>query len=106
MNEKRDTYMKTLKAKLDEWNAEIGKLAEKVEQTDIDAKIEYQKQLEDLRARLKDLDDKITPMQQVDEGGWEDLKQGIENSWEILKISISKAKSEFERGYKEGREEE
>jgi hypothetical protein len=34
-----------LKAKLDEWNAEIDKLPAKADQAEAGAKIEYQKQL-------------------------------------------------------------
>ena len=105
MTGKKDAYVKKLKATIDEWNVEIDRLAAKVEQADPDRKIEYHKQLEDLRVKIKDLEDRIAPMQQASEGAWEDLKQGIENSWEILKTSISTAKSEFERSYKEGREE-
>ena len=103
MTEKRDAYVQKLKAKMDEWNAEIDKLAAKADQADAEAKIEYHKQLEDLRAKRKDLEDKIAELQQAGDGAWEDLKQGLENSWDILKTSFSKAKSEFERGYRKER---
>lgn len=105
MSEERDAYVQKLKAKLDEWNAEIDILAAKAEQAEAEAKIEYHKRLEDLRAKRGELEEKIAELQQAGEGAWEDLKQGLENSWDILKISFSRAKSEFERGYKEGREE-
>jgi len=71
-----------------------------------EAKIEYDKKLEDLRAKRKDLEDNIAELQQAGESAWEDLKQGLENSWEILKESLTRAKSEFEQGYKADREEE
>ena len=53
----------------------------------------------------KDRTDTIGELQQTGEEPWEDLKQGLENSWEIFKASFTKAKSEFERGYREGRED-
>jgi uncharacterized coiled-coil DUF342 family protein len=105
MNEKRDAYVQKLKAQLDEWNADINKLEAKSDQAEAGAKIEYHKQIADLRARLKEVGNKIGELQQTGEEPWEDLKQGLENSWEILKESFTKAKSEFERGYKEGRED-
>jgi predicted nucleic acid-binding Zn-ribbon protein len=105
MTEKRDAYVRKLKARIDEWNAEIDKLAANADHADAEAKIEYHKQLEDLRAKRRDLEKRIAEMQQTGERAWEDLKQGLENSWEILKKSMIKAKSEFERGYREGREE-
>jgi len=103
MNEKRDAYVQKLKAQLDEWNADINKLEAKSDQAEAGAKIEYHKRIADLRARLKEVGDKIGELQQTGEGPWEDLKQGLENSWDILKASFTKAKSEFERGYREGR---
>lgn len=106
MTEKRDTYVQKLKPELDEWNAGMDKLAAKADQAEAEAKIRYYKELEDLRAKRRDLEDKIAQLQQAGEGAWEDLKQGLENSWEILKTSFTRAKSEFERGYREGREEE
>jgi predicted RNase H-like nuclease (RuvC/YqgF family) len=105
MNEKRDAYVQKLKAQLDEWNADINKLEAKADQAEVRAKIEYHKRIADLRARRKEVEDNIGELQQAGEGAWEDLKQGLENSWEILKASFTKAKSEFERGYKEGRED-
>jgi uncharacterized coiled-coil DUF342 family protein len=69
-----------LKAKMDEWNAEIDKIETKADQADAEAKIEYHKQLKDLRAKHKDLEDKIVAVQQTRDGAWEDLKQGFENS--------------------------
>ena len=105
MSEKRDAYVQKLKSKLDEWNADIGKLEAKADKAEAEAKIEYHKQIADLRSRRKEVEAKIRELQAAGEGAWEDLKQGLENSWEILKTSFKKAKSEFERGYKEGSED-
>jgi len=105
MTDKRDDYVQKLKAKIDEWNAEIDKLEAKADQADAEARITYLKKLEELRAKRKDLEDEIAQLQQAGESAWEDLKQGLENSWEILKESLTRAKSEFERGYKEDRED-
>lgn len=105
MNEKRNAFVQKLKAQLDEWNADINELETKADQAEVRAKIEYHKRIADLRARFKEVEDKIGELQQADEGAMENLKQGIETSWEILKASFTKAKSEFERGYKEGRED-
>jgi chromosome segregation ATPase len=105
MTEKRDAYLQKLKAKLDEWNAEIDLLAAKADQAEADAKIGYQQRLADLRAKRAEMEAKINDLQQAGEGAWEDLKQGLDNSWQILKTSFKRAKSEFERGYREGRED-
>ena len=71
----------------------------------MEGKIEYQKQVDDLRANGDGVRDKLSAMQQSGAGAWEALKEGLENSWEILKMSFNKAKSEFEKGYKKGTKE-
>lgn len=101
MTEKRDAYVQKLKARLDEWNAEIDRLAAKADQAEAESRIEYENRMEDLRAKRKDVEDKMTELQQAGESAWKDLKQGLENSWEILKRSFARAKSEFDRAYKE-----
>jgi len=105
MSEKRDAYVQKLKAKLDEWNADVDNLATKAERVDAEAKTECHRRLEDLRTRRMEFEKQIAQLQQAGEGPWEDLKAGLENSWQIFKASFSKAKSEFERGYREGRKE-
>ena len=99
MGEKRDEYLQQLKAKMKEWRAEINKLAARAEQAEAQAKIEYQKRIDKLEKNQKDLEDKIDAVQQAGESSWEDLKEGIDHSWKIFKLSLSEAKSEFKRGY-------
>lgn len=105
MTDRRDAYVQQLKAKIDEWNAGIDKLEAKAGQAEAEMKTKYLQEVEELRAKQKDLETKIVSLQNASESAWEDLKQGIESSWETLKDSFIRAKSEFERGYKEGREE-
>ncbi|HDQ41290.1 MAG TPA: hypothetical protein ENN39_09725 [Desulfonatronum sp.] len=105
MSEKKDAYVQKLKAKIDEWNAEIDKLTAKAEQAEANMKIKYQQQVEELRAKRRELDDKIADLQNTGESAWEELKQGAEESWGVWKASFSKAKAAFENGYQEGRKD-
>ena len=95
MNETKEAYVQKLNAKMDEWNAEIHKLEAKADQAEAEAKIEYEKQLEDLRAKRKDLEDKIENLQQAGEIAWEDLKAGIESAWDSLGNAVNSAVSRF-----------
>jgi chromosome segregation ATPase len=103
MSTQRDAYVEKMKAKLDEWNAEIDKLKARLDQADAESKVEYNRRLEDLRDKRRDVQNRIDEIQRAGENSWDDLKQGLENSWDILKKSVTRAKSEFEQGYKEGR---
>ena len=103
--EKKEIYLQKLKAKMHEWTAEIDKLEAKAGQIKADAKIEYEKRIADLKEKRKDFEAKLAEMKKAGDGTWEGLKQGLENSWEVLKTSFTKAKAEFERGYREGKKE-
>lgn len=105
MSETRDAYVQKLKAKVDEWNADIDKLAAKADQSEADAKISYQEQLEEMRAKRQELEEKIADLQNAGESAWEEIKQGVESSWEVWKASFSRAKTAFEQGYQEGRKD-
>ena len=47
----RDAYVEKMKAKLDEWNAEIDRLEAKARGAEADARLRYNKQIESLRTR-------------------------------------------------------
>lgn len=106
MSDPRDAYVQKLKAQLDEWNAEIDKLAARAEKAGADKRIQYRQQLENLRAKRREIEDKLAELRDAGENAWEDLRIGLENSWEIFKASFEAAKTEFERGYAEGVKEE
>jgi regulator of replication initiation timing len=99
----RDLYVRRLKAKLDEWHSEIDMIQSKVMQAGVESKTELEKRLADLKAKRKDVEEKVLNLDQAGESAWEDTKQGVENSWEIFKAGFAKVKSEFERGYEEGK---
>lgn len=60
--------------------------------------------MEEFREKRKELSDRLSEIESASDDAWESLKQGLESSWEKIKSSFSHAKSDFERGYKEGRE--
>ncbi len=92
MSENREAYIQKLKAKIDEWNADIDKLLAKAEK-----EVEYREQIETLRAKRSELESKLEQVQQASESTWQDLKKGFETSWEALKEGYAAAKARFER---------
>lgn len=104
MDSKKDAYIQKLKAKIDEWNADLDKLAAKADQADGETKIKYQQQIEGLKSKREELQGKIADLKDASESAWEDLKDGVEKSWETWKESFSRAKTEFKKGYEEGRD--
>ena len=49
MSDTRDAYVEKMKAKLDEWNADIAKLEAQAKQKEADARVSYQDQIETLK---------------------------------------------------------
>jgi uncharacterized coiled-coil DUF342 family protein len=97
MSENRDAYIQKLKAKIDEWNADIDKLMAKARQAKAEKEVEYREQIETLRAKRSELESKLEQVQQASESTWQDLKKGFETSWEALKEGYAAAKARFER---------
>jgi len=95
MSETRDAYVQKMKAKIDEWNADIDKLTAKADQAEADVKIRYHQQLEELRAKRQEMENKIADLQSAGESAWEEMKQGVESSWATWKASFSKAKTQL-----------
>lgn len=95
MTENKDVYVEKLQAKMDEWNAEIQKLEAKVRQAQADSKIKHEKDLENLRAKRRELEEKITQVQQSGKGAWQDLKAGIESAGQALDMAVKSAASRF-----------
>lgn len=97
MSENREAYIQKLKAKIDEWNADIDKLLAKAKQAKAEKEVEYRELIETLRAKRSELESKLEQVQQASESTWQDLKKGFETSWEALKEGYAAAKARFER---------
>jgi uncharacterized coiled-coil DUF342 family protein len=95
MNETRDAFVKKMKAKLDEWNAEIAKLEAKARQHEADAQKEYYQQIDALKEKRRSTEADLAKMQTAGESAWEDLKAGVGNAAGALGNAIRSAKSRF-----------
>lgn len=103
MPDTKDAYVRKLKAKIDEWNAEIDALAAKTEQEHPELKAQCRQKVEALQAKIKDAEERISTVHDAGEAAWEELKQGIRSSLETWKDSFAKAKREFDKGFSDGR---
>ena len=105
MPEKKDVYVQKLKAKIDEWNAEIDLLAAKANQSRADLKLGYLERIEELKGKRNELETKMKALQEAGGSAWDELKDGLEESLKVWKDSFSKAKAAFGQGLKEGKED-
>jgi multidrug resistance efflux pump len=97
MNDKatKKAYEKKFQAQLDEWRAEIDKLRAKAEQADADARIRYQKEIDQLRAMQDDAVSKLERLRRASDDAWLDVKIGLDNAWESFNTALKSAAARF-----------
>lgn len=86
----RDEYLNRFKTKLDEWNAELDKLEAKSRQARADAKVDYERQLRELRQQRDELRRRYEEMEKASEQAWEQLRAGAEDAWRTLDEAFRK----------------
>lgn len=91
----KEAYQKKLEAQLDEWSAEIDKLNVKADKAQADAKLEYYKQIEELRSMQEVASSKLTELKEASDDAWEDLKIGMDRAWSKLGNALKSANSRF-----------
>ncbi|MBK1724810.1 hypothetical protein CKO23_21805 [Thiocystis violacea] len=91
----RDEYIATMKAQLDEWNANIAALEEKGNEIKEDAKVKYQEHLVALRAQRAEGEKKLDEMLAASENTWDQVKLEADNVWEAFKDSYQAFTAHF-----------
>jgi len=77
----RQEYLDKLKAKLDEWDADIDKLEAKSRETQADLQVQYRKQLQEMRETRDDAMRRYREMQDSAGEAWEAFAKGSEKAW-------------------------
>jgi hypothetical protein len=91
----KDEFVRTMHAKLDQWNAQIDVLSAKADQTEASARTEYHKQLETLRSKRDAARSKLNELESAGGNAWHDLKAGVELAWESVSEAVRSATSRF-----------
>lgn len=91
----KEAYQKKLQAQLDEWDAEIAKLKAKADKAEAEARIEYYRKVEELRAMQKTASSKLAELKAAGDNAWQDLKKGLDKAWDDLGKAIKTARSRF-----------
>ena len=91
----KESYEKKLQAQLDEWSADIDKLKARADKAEANVQIAYYKQVEELRSLQKTASQKLANLKDAGDDAWEDLKTGIEKTWDKLGHELKSAISRF-----------
>ncbi|MDO9116565.1 MAG: hypothetical protein Q7U39_01290 [Nitrospira sp.] len=82
-----------MEAQLREWSARIGQWKAKADQAEAGAKIEYDKQINEVRAKVDAAEVKLHELKASSGDAWETLKGGVERAWTDLKTAVNGAQS-------------
>lgn len=91
----KQAHIGKIRARLNEWDAEIEKLTSQADEAGADARIRYQKQVSELKERQKEAQLKLDDMRKSGEDAWEDMKAGVENAWMSMEKAVKDATSRF-----------
>jgi predicted nucleic acid-binding Zn-ribbon protein len=91
----KESYLQKLANQLQQRDAEIVELKAKADKVATESKSELFLQIDELREKTETARNKLKQLQTAEDGAWEDVKAGVEKSWEELKGAFSKASARF-----------
>ena len=90
MENRRESINKVA-TRLKELECEISKLEKIADKAVAEVKAEYSQQIKDLFLKKEELQEKVSKIQKASGDAWEDMKAGIELSWEVFNDSVKNA---------------
>jgi hypothetical protein len=84
-----------MKVKIDGWNHTLDKFQVKANRTTADVLAQSKIEIELLKSKRKEFDEKMSELQSSGETAWEDLKTGVDKSWQTLGDTLRAANSRF-----------
>ena len=98
--ETKDSYLKKMKAELDDlnykWNIECNKIEAKAQHAKVEVKKKYEENLKTLQKKRAKMSQKLDQIDVASEDAWRDVKEGVDNAWQSLNEAIKKARSHFD----------
>ena len=93
--ENRREYIELMAAKLKELDSEIHELESIADLAVAEINAEYHQQIEALFLKKDAVENKLLKMRNVSGNAWEDMKAGVELSWEVFNDSVKNAFSKI-----------
>lgn len=91
----KEAYQQKMEAQLKEWSAKIDLLKAKADKAEAGAKVEYYKQIDELRVKAEAAQTKLQQVKEAGEEAWETFKDGAEKAWAELKKAVESASAKF-----------
>ena len=84
----KELYQQKIMAQLDEWKADVTKLKSRASVASADAKLQLDRQVRDLEAKIGKGKVKLTEIANTSEEVWGSVKEGFKSAWDTLKSGV------------------
>jgi hypothetical protein len=86
----RDDYQALMEKQLNEWKAQTERFKSKAEEIEAHTKVQFEKNLETLRAAQASAWDNFSKLKNANEGAWADFKAHMEKSGNEVKAAFER----------------
>lgn len=93
----RDEYIQKLKSQIDQWNAEAAHWEEKAKKAQAGMKAEYDRQLEQFRAKSKDAAAELRRVQSASTDAWTEMMRGADSAVKSMQEAFERARRSFDK---------
>lgn len=91
----KNAYEQKFDAQLKIWQAEIDKLRAKADKAGADARLQYDKQVDELVEQQKKGKEKLRELQNANEQAWSDMRHGMVRAWDDMGKAWKDAMSRY-----------
>ena len=105
MSKRREELVRTLQAKLEEWNTRIDELEVQASLMEAEARTRQQKRIEEIRRKRDELREKLDTLGRAGDDARRDLEEGVTMAVDALKEAFQSAASRFGTHSRNGHEE-
>ena len=88
----REIYMEKLKARLNLWNAELGRIDAKAHAAQADVRIELERIADELHRKRDEASRHVRKLERAREDAWDELKGGTESAFVALGKAFERAR--------------
>jgi uncharacterized coiled-coil DUF342 family protein len=93
--EDKKAYQQTMENRLSQIGAKIDELQAKAQQAGADTRAKLHQQIETLKTKRDEVNQRLEEFNAAGESAWESLKAGLQNAWEDLCSAVEEATAKF-----------
>jgi chromosome segregation ATPase len=83
------------KARIEKWDAQIAEAEGRMKEAQADAKVELQKQIEEMRKARGQAQEKLNELQAASDEAWKEMREGSVDAWKRIEDAFDKASDRF-----------